>query len=257
MTAPSVWLRSLATDFKVGLLFCTRLPLHHSVLISGTDIARASWTLPIVGAIVGLLGTLIYWLAHELGLPPVAAAALALATTLVATGCLHEDGLADMVDGFGGGATRERKLEIMRDSRIGTYGACALTISLILRASAIASLADPALVASALIAAHASARGAIPLFMRLLPNARRDGLSADAGRPPLASIIAAGFLGTLALGLGLGATGGIIGLVLVLSAFGFIAWLCMNQIGGQTGDVVGALEQVNEVLILLTVVALT
>src|SRR5215831_13117132 len=172
MTAPIVWLRGLATDFKVGLLFSTRLPLHHSAAIGGADIARASWTLPIVGAVVGLLGAVIYWVAVELALPPLAAAALALAATLVATGCLHEDGLADTIDGFGGGATRERKLEIMRDSRIGTYGVCALAISLILRMTAVASLADPRLVAPALIAAHASARGALPVFMRMLPNAR-------------------------------------------------------------------------------------
>ena len=257
MSAPIVWLGDLARDCKVGLLFSTRLPIPHSVAIGGADIARASWTLPIVGAVVGLLGGAIYWVALELALPSLAAAALALATTLVATGCLHEDGLADTIDGFGGGTTRERKLEIMRDSRIGTYGVCALAISLILRATAVASLADPRLVAPALIAAHASARGALPLFMRLLPNARSDGLSAAVGRPPVASIIAAGFLGALALAWGLGAAAGIIGLLLILSAIGFVSWLSSNQIGGQTGDVVGALEQINEVAILLTAAAMT
>ena len=97
------------------------------------------------------------------------------------TGALHEDGLADTADGFGGGDTRERKLEIMRDSRIGTYGVCALIVSLLVRADAIASLTDPVLVAPALIAAHAGARAVMPLVMFLLPAARTDGLRSRRG----------------------------------------------------------------------------
>ena len=115
-------------------------------------------------------------------LPPLPAAALAVAATVAVTGALHEDGLADVADGFGGGATRERKLEIMRDSRIGTYGVCALILSFILRISALTNLGDPALVTAVLVAAHAAARAPIPAFMRLVPAARTDGLSADAGR---------------------------------------------------------------------------
>src|SRR5437868_4014872 len=129
-------LRRVATDLKISVLFSTRLPFAHSFTVMGADIARASWALPLAGALVGLLGAIAYWLAHAVGLPPLPAGALALATTLVATGCLHEDGLADTADGFGGGTTRERKLEIMRDSRIGSYGGCALMLSLLLRGSA-------------------------------------------------------------------------------------------------------------------------
>jgi adenosylcobinamide-GDP ribazoletransferase len=255
MTTPSVWLRALTTDFRIGLLFCTRLPLANSIPIKGADIARASWVVPIAGALVGLLGALVYWLAHELGLSAWPAAALALAATMAATGCLHEDGLADTADGFGGGANRERKLEIMRDSRIGTYGTCALTMSLLIRWSALASLADPTLVASALIAAHASARATIPTLMWLLPPARANGLSADAGRPPRESAIIAGLLGTIVLGLSLGPMLALIALILVLLAGGSLAWLCMKHIGGQTGDALGAVEQVSETLILLTAAA--
>src|SRR6516164_6850538 len=251
MTAQMPTLADLTADLKVAVSFSTRLPLNSGSATAGPDLARALWALPIAGACVGLFGAAVYWLAARSGLPPLPAATLSVAATMFATGCLHEDGLADTIDGFGGGTTRERKLEIMRDSRIGTYGVCAMAISLILRATAVASLADPRLVAPALIAAHASARGALPLFMRLLPNARSDGLSAAVGRPPVASIIAAGFLGALALAWGLAAAG-IIGLLLILSAIGFVSWLSGNQIGGQTGDVVGALEQINEVAILLT-----
>src|SRR5215472_9161855 len=184
MTKLAAGMYRFAADLKIGISFCTRLPLGSMAANEVNCIARASWTMPIAGALVGLTGASVYWLGDRLWLAPQCAAILAVAATVLATGALHEDGLADTFDGFGGGKTRERKLEIMRDSRIGTYGVCALAVSLILRLTAVASLADPRLVAPALIAAHASARGALPLFMRMLPNARSDGLSADVGQPP-------------------------------------------------------------------------
>jgi adenosylcobinamide-GDP ribazoletransferase len=256
MTMARAWPSGLATGLKIGILFCTRIPLAHPTPIDGGDVARASWAMPIVGALVGILGALTYWIASAVGLPPLPASALALAATVAATGGLHEDGLADTADGFGGGATRDRKLEIMRDSRIGTYGACALIISLLLRGSALASLANPAVVAPVLIAAHAAARATMPMLMSVVSPARADGLSADAGRPPRTSVLAAGLLAVIALGLGLGAIPAIIALLLLFSAVAFMAWLCVRQIGGQTGDVLGALEQASEILILLTAVAL-
>src|ERR671937_717221 len=136
--APSADISSkqLAADIAAALLFSTRLPLPRAAAITGADIARASWALPVAGAVVGLMAAVVYWLARGTGLPPFVAAALTVAATLVAAGCLHEDGLADVADSFGGG-TRGRKLEIMRDSRIGTYGVCALFVSLLLRASAL------------------------------------------------------------------------------------------------------------------------
>src|ERR1700681_983624 len=150
------WLRGVAGDLKIGMLFSTRFPLSHSTPITGADIARASWALPVIGALIGLLGALIYAIAFHFELPPSVGAALAVGATLAATGALHEDGLADTCDALGGG-TRERKLEIMRDSRIGTYGACALVLSFMLRVGVLASLGGPAPVAMALIAAHAAA----------------------------------------------------------------------------------------------------
>jgi adenosylcobinamide-GDP ribazoletransferase len=256
MTTPGALLYGLVCDLKISIIFCTRLPLAHAKPIASSDIAGASWAMPIAGALVGLIGAAVYWLTSAVGLPPFSAAALALVATLIATGCLHEDGLADTADGFGGGSSRERKLEIMRDSRIGTYGACALALSLILRWSALASIADPAAVAMALIAAHAAARAPLPAFMRFVPPARSDGLAAAAGGPPREGAAAASFLGVVALGLCLGPGAVIIGLLLLSSAAILMAWLSVQQIGGQTGDVLGALEQINEILILLTAAAL-
>jgi adenosylcobinamide-GDP ribazoletransferase len=250
----AAWLRGAASDLKIGLLFSTRFPLPHPAPIGGADIARASWTLPAIGVLIGLLGALVYWIAFRFDLPPLLGAALAIAATLAATGCLHEDGLADTFDGFGGGS-RERKLEIMRDSRIGTYGACALAMSLLLRVGALAGLAAPGRVALGLIAAHAGARAMMPLFLRLVPPARPDGLSAGAGRPSQSSAAVAAMLGFVVLLLSLGTARSVIALALLLIVFGLMRRLCLRQIGGQTGDAAGALEQIGEIAVLLTAVA--
>ncbi len=249
-------LSGIAGDVQTSVLFSTRLPLGRSALVQSSTLARASWAWPLAGALVGAIGAMVYWATATAGVPALAAAGLAVGATLLATGCLHEDGLADTADGFGGGASRERKLVIMTDSRIGSYGACALILTLLLRIAAIASLGDPLLVVPALIAAHVAARSSMPVLMRLVPPARHDGLSAAAGRPPLLSVMVAVMFGAIALGVGLGIIPGLIAFALIGCAVGFIAWLCRRQIGGQTGDVLGALEQISEILILLVASAL-
>jgi adenosylcobinamide-GDP ribazoletransferase len=242
----------LAGDLRTSLAFCTRLPLAGKGAAPGAgEVASASWAFPVAGALVGGAGGLAYWLAFRIGLPPGPAAVLALAATLALTGCLHEDGLADTADGFGSGGSRERQLAIMRDSRIGTYGACALVMSLLLRWSALAAVADPVHVLLALVAAHAAARGALPVFMRVIPAARPDGLSAAAGRPSMQSAVTAPILGALALGLAFNPAAGVVGAALLGAAGAAIGRLTLRQIGGQTGDVLGALEQVGEIIVLL------
>ena len=247
--------KALSTELRTGLAFLTRLPLPVAAETSGTEVARASWTFPVIGAGIGLIAALVYWIAYEFGLHPLLAATLAVASTLLLTGCLHEDGLADTADGFGGGTTPERKLEIMRDSRLGTYGAAALVISLMLRVGVLASLADPALAALALIAANAGARAMMPPFMRNVPGARADGLSAESGAPPQQSSAIAVAIGLVVILLCLGFGAAFVTLVLLAIALALMGWLAMSQIGGQTGDVLGAVEQVSEVLILLVAAA--
>ena len=252
--SPVISLSQLAADLSAAVLFCTRLPVPGAATITGTDIARAGWALPIAGAIVGLIAAAVYWLARLADVPPFPAAGLAMVASLVVTGCLHEDGLADVADSFGA-STRERKLEIMRDSKIGTYGVCALFMSLLLRSAALATIADPALAAPVLVAAHMAARAGMPLFMRLVPPARDDGLSVGVGAPPRESAIAAVLIGIVALGIGLGLAAGVCALALMAAAFVFLAWLCTRQIGGQTGDILGALEQIGEIIVLLVAAA--
>ena len=236
----------LFADLAAAIAFYTRLPLRTATAVDGAAVARASWCAPLVGTLIGVVAGLAYWAAWRLNLPPLVCATLAVAAGMMMTGCLHEDGLADTADGFGGGETRERILDIMRDGRIGAYGACALVICLALRICAVADLPRAALVAWALVGAHAAARGVLPLFMRWVPPARTDGLSATAGAPSGERAAIAAAIGIAFLW---------IALVLLLIGAAVMAWLARRKIGGQTGDVLGAVEQVSETLVLLVTAA--
>ncbi len=248
-------LKDVVADLRIAASFITIVPVASSKPAADGAVARATWALPIAGLLVGLAGAFVYKVASRLGLPPNLAALLALATTALITGALHEDGLADTADGLGGGRTRERKLEIMRDSWIGSYGVCALILSFGLRWSALAAIANPWAVMLALCAAHAAARAGVPAFMSLVPPARSDGLAARAGAPPGRSVAIAFGLGALCLALALGPAKALIGLVLIALAGLILARLAIRQIGGQTGDILGAFEQVGEILILLVAAA--
>jgi adenosylcobinamide-GDP ribazoletransferase len=241
-------------DLRCGIAFCTRLPVG-AVAADAGALAGAAWTLPLAGALVGAVAAAVYAAAAALGLAGPPGAALALAASLALTGCLHEDGLGDTADGFGGGRDRDAKLGIMRDSRLGTYGAAALILSLLLRWSALAVLMTPAAVALALVAAHTAARGALPALMHVVPMARRDGLAAAAGRPPAGAAAVAGGLGALALVLALGPLAGAAALALVAATAAFTGRLAVRQIGGLTGDVLGAAEQAGEIAVLLVAAA--
>jgi len=245
------WLAARTGELNISVAFLTRLRFGREAPITGAGLAQAVWAFPIAGLLVGVIGAVVYGLAHGTGLPAWPTAALSVAATLVATGCLHEDGLADTADGFGGGATPERKLEIMRDSRIGTFALCALVMALLIRTSALASIAKPALVAAALIAAHGAARATMPVLMFFVPPARTDGLSFEAGRPSSERVAAAAILGVLFLAGSLGLRRAIAATILLVIVVALLARLTLRQIGGQTGDVVGALEQLSELVVLL------
>ena len=249
------FLRDVIADLRMAASFVTILPVALSKPAADGAVARATWALPVAGLLVGLAGALVYKVASLLGLSPNLAALLALAATALVTGALHEDGLADTADGLGGGRTRERKLEIMRDSRIGTYGVCALVLSFGLRWSALAAIANPWAVALALCAAHTAARAGLPAFMSQVAPARPDGLSASAGSPPGRSVAIAFAVGILALVLALGPGKALVSLIVLSLAGLMLARLAIRQIGGQTGDILGAFEQTGEILILLVAAA--
>jgi adenosylcobinamide-GDP ribazoletransferase len=247
MTIPPA--ENILRDIRLSLVFFSRLPVPRHGL-DGARLADAIWAAPVAGWAVALAGAAVFAVAEHVGLAAAPAALLAIAATMLVTGCLHEDGLSDTVDGFGGGRTRERTLEIMRDSRIGSYGAAALVLSILLRWTALAELASPSAAFAALIAAHGASRAILPTFMRRLPRARTDGLSAGAGEVDRATAGVALALGVLSL-LFLGLAPAILGAILLAGLFFAFRWLCMSKIGGQTGDTVGALQQLAEILVLL------
>jgi adenosylcobinamide-GDP ribazoletransferase len=242
-------------DLKIAAAFLTRLPIRFGDTGGMSALARAARCFPLVGLGIGLLGALVYAVAVALDLPPLLAALIAVAATVAVTGALHEDGLADTVDGFGGGGDRERKLQIMRDSRIGTYGVVALVLALGARVVALASFEDDADAIAALVLCQAASRALIVAVMRRAPLARSDGLAASAGRPTQATMLwALGLGGVIAVVLaGLdGAVAAVVGAAVAWA----VAWLAQRQIGGVTGDVLGAVQQGSEIAMLLALVAL-
>lgn len=246
-------------DFATATALLTRLPAGTGAVPRGTAepgaVAAAGWAFPLVGAGIGGVGALAYLFAIVLGLGAGPAALLAVLAGIALTGALHEDGLADTADGFGGGRTPDQKLAIMRDSRHGTFGILALVFSVGLRAAALAALTDPLHAGLALIAAHAASRGALPAAMRLLAPARPDGLGAAAGRPSLAVAVAAPVTGAVLALAVLGPRPGVLALLLAGGAVALAAMLARRQIGGYTGDVLGAFQQTGEIVMLLAAAA--
>lgn len=244
----------LIAQFHLALVFMTRLPLPDLKELPEGGLGRAMRVFPLVGLVVGAIAGLVYVLAHLI-LPPPVCAGLALAAGILATGALHEDGLGDVADGFGGGQEIHRKLEIMRDSRIGSYGVVAVVLSLLLRAGAIAALNGSWNVLAALIAAHAFSRAVIPMAMLILPPVRLDGLGKGAGQPERQDAGTA-LLGALLIALLLLPLGAVaaMGATAVAAAIG-VSFVAFKQIGGQTGDVLGACEQVTQTAALLAAAA--
>lgn len=244
----------LIRQLHLALAFLTRLPVKPLGLLPDGALAQAMRLFPVVGAIIGLIAGVVYGLAHLL-LPAFAAAGLAVAASVAVTGGLHEDGLADCADGFGGGSDRDGKLAIMKDSRIGAFGVLALGLTLMLRAAALAGIGRPALVIGALMAVHALARAAIPAVMCTLAAVSRNGLAVAAGQPSAAT---AGMAATIALAIAavvLPAAVATAAVLAVAAAAVAVGWTAWRQIGGYTGDVLGAVEQLAECGGLLAVLA--
>jgi adenosylcobinamide-GDP ribazoletransferase len=207
--------------------------------------ASACWAFPLAGLAVGLTSALVLFGLLWLGVPSSVAAGLTLAVGILVTGGLHEDGLADVADGFGGGRTRERKLEIMRDSHIGTFGTLALVLMIGLRWSAVTTVVDrnPSEALLALVAIAIASRSVLPLALGLVPPARTDGLGYGSAHPSRTRIFASLILGGLALMLLLSAETALAMSAVICLIVLMGAWWAYRQIGGQTGDVVGAIQQ--------------
>ena len=251
--------RQAAVDLAQCLRFYSRLPVPalpweaepHAL----PDFRRMARVVPLAGAIIALGPALVLALALWLEFGPWLAAALCVSALTLSTGAFHEDGLADTADGFWGGATPERRLAIMKDSLIGSYGASALIIAFTLRIATLATLADrmhPLEAAMVVIVAATLSRTAGLMPLALLPAARQDGASYAVGQPTrgglrIAAILAA--IVTLVLGFASAWPPAGIALMLVLAALAAstLTRLSARLIGGQTGDVAGAIQQLAEV----------
>ena len=246
--------RQVAFDILAGLGLLTRLPIRIDGERAAARGATAAWAWSLAGVAVGVLAGAVGAAALALGLAPGAAAVLVLATQAVVTGALHEDGLADSADGLWGGWDKARRLAIMKDSHIGTYGVLALVLVLLLRWTALATLCGLGTPWAVLIATGALSRAPMAVLMATLPNARGSGLSQSVGRPDSAT---AGWAVGLALAIGLlclgwPAFGLAVLAALVALAVGVIA---RARIGGQTGDILGATQQLCEAALLTAAAA--
>jgi adenosylcobinamide-GDP ribazoletransferase len=249
---PQDWLEDWLADLAAAARFLTRLPVPlQETPGEGPSLATACRAFPLVGVVIGGLGGAAYALAFWLGLGAWPSAFLAVLASVLVTGALHEDGLADTADGLGGGRDAEHALAIMRDSRSGAYGVLALVFSVGLRAGAVAALGAPAAVIGTLVAAHAGSRGALPFFMRRLDPARADGLGATAGRPQSEAALWAAGIGIAVLLLAFGFGRAVLALIVVAGALALLAGVARRKIGGYTGDVLGAAQQLAETIILL------
>ena len=241
------WLRREAEHFLTAVGYFSRLPVPARIGESAAGLPAAAPYLPAVGLVIGAIGGLVFTVALLLWSQPVAVL-LALAAMLLATGAFHEDGLSDTADGLGGGWEKARILAIMKDSRVGSYGVVALWLALTARWWLLSSL-PPAWVVPALLAAHAWSRLAALVLMATLDYARDDAGSKArpvAQRLPGRSLAFAALfaLPTLCL---LPWAQGLTALLLLALATVWFHGKCRRWLGGQTGDTLGAMQQLGEV----------
>jgi adenosylcobinamide-GDP ribazoletransferase len=247
-------LRGMFSGFATATAFFTRIPVA-APASHVEPLADAVWAFPLVGAGIGGVAAFAFLLAQLLGLGDWPAAVLAVLAGIVLTGALHEDGLADTADGLIGGQDRDQRLAIMRDSRHGTFGVVAIVLSMLLRAAALADIGEPIYAGLALIATHAASRAALPCAMLALAPARAEGLGAAAGQPSMPLAVAALAIGLLVSLAALGPARGLVAISLAGAAVFALSVLAYRRIGGYTGDVLGAFQQIGEIVMLLTAAA--
>jgi len=251
-------------ELRSAAVFLTRLPARWFGVDTSVapDFRQAARVFPVIGGLIGLAAGIVLIVAGALGIAPLAGAVLAVGTTVLLTGGLHEDGLADFADSFGG-TTTEKKLEIMDDSRIGTYGALALLLSVVGRVAAISSIvaiAGPVRTAMVLVAAEAVSRAAMVRLWHDLPAARLGGLSNDAGAPDQnAMLVALAVAAVIAIVFSLPAVGlwaTVLAAALAAAATYTAVRVTAHTLGGRTGDTIGACQQIAVVAFLVGAAAL-
>lgn len=238
-------------DVAASLGLLSRLPVRVDISWAEARGAHQCWAYGVAGLILGAIGATAAWLGITAQLPALAIGFIIVATTAFVTGAMHYDGLADSLDGLWGGWTPARRLEIMKDSHIGVYGVVGLVSLLGLQAALYGQLASQDL--WPIVGIMAMSRAVMVPVMTWLPNARTSGLSAQVGRPTRPTAVLAVTFGIFIAVLS-GAWPAVFGAAVAAWAVGAIA---MRKISGQTGDILGATQQIAEVSGLLCVIALT
>jgi adenosylcobinamide-GDP ribazoletransferase len=242
-------------DLKIAVVFLTRLPLRLEGPVRVSDLASVVHCFPLVGLLVGALGALVYLVASLAHLPGLPAVILTIGAMALLTGALHEDGLADTADALGALPDRERALEVMRDSRIGSFGAIALILVLTGRLSALAGFWSAFGAALAIIAAAAFSRSVMPAVMYLQPSARGRGLAAEAGRPTVERVLTALAIGVAVVIMLLSPGQALSAIFIASGTAALVAWALGRAFGGCTGDTLGAVQQLTELAFLFTLAA--
>ena len=245
----------LKADFIMALRFFSRLPTGDTPHLI-PDLERIAMALPLASVAIGIGPVLLLLGGSLVGLPSYFVAALAVAAMVIASGAMAEDALADAADGLFGGHTVERRLEIMKDSRHGTYGVAALCLFLLLRVTGLGAVAtvNPLAAGAIWLAASIAGRSGALWLAVALPPVRRDGASATAGQVPGRSFAVGAVFAVVLLFLLAGPTVGVIGLgaALIAAVLVIAGWtaVCRRMAGGQTGDLIGALGALVELAVL-------
>lgn len=230
-------------DIPAALGLLTRLPFRVDAVWAMDRGARSAWAYPFAGIVLGLGGVIVALALTHMSVPPSMIGLIIVAAWVFCTGALHEDGLADTFDGLWGGWDRQRRLDIMKDSRIGTYGVIALALSLAARWQGV-TFAVEAGWWWTLAAIPTASRAVMPALMRM-PNARPGGLSSKVGAPPVIAARTALAIGVVSL-IPLMSTGLWVASIIAALAL-IVRQVAMTKIGGQTGDILGAAQQLTEV----------
>lgn len=232
-------------DLPAAAVLLTRLPLPPPPQHAFARPAYAVWAYPVIGLILGLIVGLLGWVCTALGLSAPITAGLILGTLILLTGAMHEDGLADMADGIWGGHDTARRLEIMKDSRIGAYGVLVLIVAMGLRWLGLADVTWPSIVTALVVS-----RAMMPPLMLALPPARSTGLSHSVGAPPIWAVILAVLISAI-IAVALSGVPGILALAVAATIAAIIGLIAKAKVGGQTGDILGATQLCTEIAILI------
>lgn len=246
---------SVLSDFWRAMALLSRVPLPPVGDFRPSMVARSVWCWPLVGLVLAGLALLPAMLVEMLTGNVMVFAILAVAAMVLLTGSMHEDGIADCADGFGGGLDRARKLEIMRESTVGTYAVVALILCIALRLVLLFSAAEIGQAAILFLVMAVMSRSAMPFMMRILPPARDNGLSKGAGRPDWLPILV-GFAMAAAITLFLAGFAAMLAVITAtVLAVLVVRTVAKRQIGGQTGDVLGATQICAELFVGIAFIA--